>query len=118
MYDEWPARLGGARCLASPCSCRTRQWECAVSGRGPLALVHPEQLDVWILLAMIVIMPFEVNPYLHLSDNFLGVFADFTMIKLLGLIALGWSFVEVMAGRVELGLFQSKQARAFLLFFG
>jgi hypothetical protein len=43
---------------------------------------------MWILLGMILVMPFEKNPYLKLSSSFLGLFPDFTMIKLLGLVGL------------------------------
>ena len=42
---------------------------------------------MWLLLAMIFIMPFEANPYLYLAPNVLGVFPDFTVIKLLGLLS-------------------------------
>ncbi len=71
---------------------------------------------MWILLAMIAIMPFEQNPYLYISESFLGVFPDFTMIKLLGLVGLGWAVFEAMTGRVRLGLLESSQGRAFFLF--
>ncbi len=73
---------------------------------------------MWILLAIIAIIPFEKNPYLYLSQNFLGVFPDFRMIKLLGLIGLGWSFFQIMGGQAQFKLFESKQARVFLLYLG
>ena len=71
---------------------------------------------MWILLLMIAIMPFEANPYLYLGDSFLGVFPRFTAIKLLGLIGLAWSGVQLLSGRVPLTLLDSGQARAFLAF--
>ena len=71
---------------------------------------------MWILLAMIAIMPFEINPYLKISKSFLGVFPDFTMIKLLGLIGLGWVVLELVGGRERLRLFEERQTRAFFVF--
>ena len=73
---------------------------------------------MWILLAIIAIIPFEKNPYLYLSQNFLGIFPDFRVIKLLGLIGLCWSFSQMMGGQVQLRLLDSKQARLFLLYLG
>ncbi len=71
---------------------------------------------MWILLAIIFIIPFEHNPYLYLGESFLGIFPDFRMIKLLGMIGLGWSVFQMMSGQAQLRLFQSKEARAFLLY--
>ena len=71
---------------------------------------------MWILLLMIVIMPFEENPYLYLGDSFLGIFPNFTVIKLLGLIGLAWSGVQFLGGQAPLGLLASSQTRAFLAF--
>lgn len=61
-------------------------------------------------------MPFEINPYLKLTESFLGVFPDFTVIKLLGLVGLGWAFLQLMQGRVQLGLLESVQVTAFAVF--
>ena len=71
---------------------------------------------MWILLLMILIMPFEENPYLYLGDSFLGIFPKFTVIKLLGLIGLAWSGVQFLGGQAPLGLLTSSQTRAFLAF--
>lgn len=72
---------------------------------------------MWILIAMIALMPFEENPYLYISDDFLGIFPKFTVIKLLGLIGLAWSAVRALQG-FGLGLFSSGQTKAFLVFLG
>lgn len=69
-----------------------------------------------ILLAMIFIMPFEINPYLKIADSFLGVIPEFTMIKLLGMIGLGWSALQLMQGRMDLAGLASPQVRVFFLF--
>jgi O-antigen ligase len=71
---------------------------------------------VWILLLMIVVMPFELNPYLYLGDNFLGVLPRFTVVKLLGLVGLFWSGVQLLTGRVALSDLDSRQTRAFGVF--
>ena len=71
---------------------------------------------MWILLLMIAIMPFEANPYLLLADNLFGVFPRFTAIKLLGLVGLAWSGVQLSSGRVPPAALDSGQARAFLGF--
>jgi O-antigen ligase len=71
---------------------------------------------VWILLLMIAAMPFELNPYLYLGDNFLGVLPRFTVVKLLGLVGLFWSGVQLLTGRAALSDLDSSQARAFALF--
>ncbi len=41
---------------------------------------------MWILLLMIAVMPFEMNPYLTISQSFLGLLPNFTVIKLLGIV--------------------------------
>lgn len=69
---------------------------------------------MWLLLLMIFIMPFETNPYLKISDSFLGVFQDFTVIKLLGMIGFGWAVARVLQGGDDEGLFGSRQAKLFL----
>jgi O-antigen ligase len=65
---------------------------------------------------MIFIMPFEQNPYLWISDSFLGIFPAFTMIKLLGLIGFVWAAARIAAGE-NVGVFTSRQARIFLVFY-
>jgi O-antigen ligase len=71
---------------------------------------------MWILLAMIVVMPFERNPYLYLGKSVLGVLPDLTVIKLLGMTGLAWSLFLAIGGRVQLNLLNSAQARAFMAF--
>lgn len=73
---------------------------------------------MWILIAMLCVMPFETNPYLLLSHNLLGLIPNFTVIKLLGLIGVVWSMIEVGAGRLRLRLLDNAQARSFLIFLG
>jgi O-antigen ligase len=72
---------------------------------------------MWLLLAMIFIMPFEANPYLYLAPNLLGVFPDFTVIKLLGLLGFAWAMVRLCAGHRNVALLGSRPATLFLLFF-
>ena len=72
---------------------------------------------MWLLLLMILVMPYEANPYLYLADDLLGVFPDFTLIKLLGLMGFAWAGLNVLTGNVPGGLFVSRTARLFLLFF-
>jgi O-antigen ligase len=66
---------------------------------------------------MIFIMPFEANPYLYLAPNLLGVFPDFTVIKLLGLLGFAWAVVRLCAGDRNAPLLASRAARLFLIFF-
>jgi len=72
---------------------------------------------MWILLAMIFIMPFEANPYLYLAPNLLGVFPDFTVIKLLGLLGFAWAVMRLCAGDRNAPLLASRAAWLFLIFF-
>lgn len=66
---------------------------------------------MWILLAMILIMPLEKNPHLQLSG-------DITVIKVLGLIGFIWALGLVVAGRAKLGLLESTQTKVLLLYVG
>jgi O-antigen ligase len=68
-----------------------------------------------LLLLMLLIMPFETSPYLKLSDSFL-IFPDFTVIKLLGMLAFGWAALRMASGEGG-GLWASPQARLFLVFY-
>ena len=68
---------------------------------------------MWLLLLMILIMPFETNPYLKISPSFLGVFQDFTVIKALGMIGLAVAMVRLAQG-TEPPIFRSAQAKLFL----
>jgi O-antigen ligase len=69
-----------------------------------------------ILVLIIAIMPFEFNPYLMLTDSMFGL-PQFTVIKLLGLIGLGWVVLELGSGRASLRLAEAPQLRAFGLYF-
>jgi O-antigen ligase len=66
---------------------------------------------------MILIMPYEASPYLYIAPNFLGVFPDFTVIKLLGLIGFGWAMMRLASGHPNTALLTSRPATLFLLFF-
>ncbi|HXG02073.1 MAG TPA: O-antigen ligase family protein [Candidatus Binatia bacterium] len=71
---------------------------------------------MWLLLAMIFIMPLEQNPYLKISDTFLGLISDFTLIKAIGLLGVGWALLRAAGGGTP-PIFASRQARLFALFF-
>ena len=73
---------------------------------------------MWLLLCMILIMPFEKNPYLKISESFLGIFPEFTLIKLLGLVGLVWVLWQIGTGQISVGLFASRQGKAFFVFLG
>jgi O-antigen ligase len=73
---------------------------------------------MWLLLAMIMIMPYEANPYLYLGDNLLGVFPDFTVIKALGLVGFAWAGMRLAAGDPAGRLLGSRPARLFFTFLG
>jgi O-antigen ligase len=72
---------------------------------------------VWLLLAMILIMPYEASPYLYLADDLLGIFPDFTVIKALGLLGFAWAGLRLAAGDPAGALLASRPARLFLAFF-
>jgi O-antigen ligase len=72
---------------------------------------------MWLLCLMILIMPFEANPYLYIAPNFLGVFPDFTVIKLLGLAGFAWAMIRLASGHPHTALLGSRPAALFLLFF-
>ncbi|HXH84216.1 MAG TPA: O-antigen ligase family protein, partial [Candidatus Tectomicrobia bacterium] len=71
---------------------------------------------MWLLLAMILIMPYEASPYLHLADNFLGVFPDFTAIKALGLVGFAWAMLQLGAGDPAARHFAARPATLAMLF--
>jgi putative inorganic carbon (hco3(-)) transporter len=73
---------------------------------------------MWLLLAMIMIMPYEASPYLYLGENLLGVFPDFTVIKALGLLGFAWAAMRLAAGDPAARLLGSRPARLFLTFLG
>jgi O-antigen ligase len=70
---------------------------------------------MWILLAMIVVMPFEKNPYLHIDESLLGL-PNLTVIKLLGLIGLIWGILQTFGRHGRPALLSTTQARALLSF--
>ena len=72
---------------------------------------------MWLLALMILIMPFEASPYLYIAPNFLGVFPDFTVIKLLGLVGFAWAMMRLASGHPHGALLGSRLASLFLLFF-
>ncbi len=61
---------------------------------------------MYVLFLMVLIMPFEQNPYLRIAG-------DFTMIKLLGFFACLWAFVLIAGGQVPNRVLSSRQTRAF-----
>jgi len=72
---------------------------------------------MWLLAFMILIMPYEANPYLYIAPNLLGVFPDFTVIKLLGLVGFAWASMRLAGGHPHSALLTSRPATLFLLFF-
>jgi O-antigen ligase len=72
---------------------------------------------MWLLVLMILIMPYEANPYLYIAPNFLGIFPDFTVIKLLGLAGFTWAMMRLATGHPHTALLTSRPAALFLLFF-
>lgn len=72
---------------------------------------------MWILIAIILIVPYEFNPYLHFADSLLGVIQDFTAIKLLGMIGVPWAVLQLLsrpASRPLLSISQVRVLAAFL----
>src|SRR5207247_1378172 len=72
---------------------------------------------MWLLALMILIMPYEASPYLYIAPNFLCVFPDFTVIKLLGLAGFAWAVIRLAGGHPHGALLSSRPAVLFLLFF-
>jgi O-antigen ligase len=70
-----------------------------------------------LLLLMLLIMPYENSPYLYLGANLLGVFPDFTVIKLLGLIGFGWAVLRLTSGDPMARRLSTRPAILFLVFF-
>lgn len=73
---------------------------------------------MWLLALMILVMPLEKNPYMLLAQSFFGVMPDFTVIKLFGLLGFVWAATQFVQKRVSGGIFDSRQARLFLVFYG
>jgi hypothetical protein len=72
---------------------------------------------MWLLLLMFLVMPLEQNPRMYLAPSLLGVIPDFTVIKLLALLGLGWALLRMMTGGLPEGLLESRQAKLFVVFF-
>jgi O-antigen ligase len=68
---------------------------------------------VWLLLVIILIMPFEVSPHLYLTPSFLGLIYDVTVIKVLGMIGAAWALMRINSGGGGEPVFHSPQARLF-----
>ncbi len=71
---------------------------------------------MWLLFCMILVMPFEKNPYLKFGESFLGIFPDFTAIKLFGVLGLAIVYWLVTTGQVRVGVWDSRASRAFMVF--
>src|SRR3989442_4660716 len=72
---------------------------------------------MWLIAFMILIMPYEASPFLYIAPNLLGVFPDFTVIKLLGLVGFAWASMRLAGGHPPSPLLTSRAASLFLLFF-
>src|SRR5262245_16818728 len=74
-------------------------------------------VGVWLLLLIILIMPFEMSPYLYISPSFLGLIPDFTVIKLLGMLGFAWAVFKIVMlnrrGRGGERVFESLPAQLF-----
>jgi O-antigen ligase len=70
---------------------------------------------VWLLLLMILIMPFEKSPYFYISPSFAGIISDFTVIKLLGMIGFVWALFQIAIRKGAEPIFASAQAKLFAL---
>ncbi|HET7340906.1 MAG TPA: O-antigen ligase family protein [Methylomirabilota bacterium] len=69
-----------------------------------------------LLLLMIAIMPYEQSPYLYLGENLLGIFIDFTVIKLLGLLGFAWAGLRLASGDPMVRRLRAPQVTLFGLF--
>lgn len=76
---------------------------------------------MWLLLLIILIMPFEMSPYLYISPSFLGIIPDFTVIKLLGMLGFAWAVFKIVMlnrrGRGGERVFDSLTAQLFAALF-
>ncbi len=70
----------------------------------------------WLMLGMLLVMPFEKNPYLKISDNFMGIIPDFTVIKCLGMLGLALVFWQIVSGQARLGLTEGPPGRTYVTF--
>ena len=69
-----------------------------------------------LLLLMLLIMPYEESPYLYIASNLFGIFPDFTVIKLLGLIGFAWAGLQLAAGDPMVRRLGARQARLYFVF--
>src|SRR5262245_8751967 len=67
-----------------------------------------------LLLLMILVMPYESNPYLYIAPSLPGIVPDFTMIKALGILGFGWALIRIAAGAAPEGMLASRQAKLFI----
>ena len=72
---------------------------------------------MWLLLLMILVMPFELSPYLYISRSFAGIIPDFTVIKLLGMAGFAWAIFKIVNREGGEAIFGSTQARLFATLF-
>jgi O-antigen ligase len=68
---------------------------------------------VWLLLLMVLIMPFEKSPYFYISPSFAGIISDFTVIKALGMLGFVWAIFKIVNRQGGDPVFGSLQARLF-----
>ena len=71
---------------------------------------------MWLLLLMIAIMPYEQSPYLLLGENFLGIFAGFTVIKAVGMLGAAWAAMRIAGGDAMTYRLGARQATLFFVF--
>jgi O-antigen ligase/polysaccharide polymerase Wzy-like membrane protein len=71
---------------------------------------------MFLLLLMIAIMPYEQSPYLYLGENLLGIFIDFTVIKLFGLLGFAWAGMRLASGDPMARRLSAPQATLFGIF--
>jgi O-antigen ligase len=71
---------------------------------------------VWLLLVMVLIMPFEKSPYFYITPSLAGLITDVTVIKLLGMLGFVWAIYQIATRKHGAPIFASPQARLFALF--
>lgn len=71
---------------------------------------------MWLLLLMILIMPFEKSPYFYITPSLAGVITDLTVIKALGMLGFVWALFQLAQRRGGERIFGSPQAKLFALF--
>lgn len=72
---------------------------------------------MYLLLVMVMIMPFEFSPYLYISRSFLGIIPDFTVIKLLGMVGFVWAMAKVVTREAGPPIFGTVQAKLIACLF-